>query len=107
MVKDIWPCDELEIKKGGWKITKCSHDDIKENAKRIHLEVFGQCLHNADCPLYFAKMLYVQFVQGCNVDFGSKKMNVLAHNIREDIVTFIRDDLALGLQGVDLELKKS
>ena len=64
MIKTIWPCPESEITKGRWKISKCQHEKIRKNAERIFLEVYGHPLHNADNPLYFAKMLYHQFVQG-------------------------------------------
>ena len=40
------------------------------------------------------------------MDFGLKEVNVLTHNIQEDIVTFTRDELALALQGGDLELTR-
>ena len=63
MIKVIWPCVESKIKKGRWKVSRCNNEDIKTHAKCIFLKVFGHPLHNADCPLYFAKMLYVQFVQ--------------------------------------------
>ena len=57
MIKVIWPYAKLEIKKGRWKVSRCNNEDIKIHAKRIFLEVFGHPLHNADCPLYFAKIL--------------------------------------------------
>ena len=59
MIKAISPCVDSEIKKGRWKVSRCNNEDIKLHAERIFLEVFGHPLHNADCPLYFAKMLYV------------------------------------------------
>ena len=71
MIRQIWPCLEGEIKKGRWKIGKCEHDGIKQHAERIFLEINGLPLHNADAPLYFAKMLYMHFVMGEPVDFAS------------------------------------
>ena len=63
MIKEIWPCVDSEIKKGRWKVSRCNNEDIKIHAECIFLKVFGHPLHNVDYPLYFAKMLYVQFVQ--------------------------------------------
>ena len=60
------------------------------HAECIFLKVFGHPLHNADCPLYFAKMLYVQFVQNRLVDFVSKEVTVNTHDRHEETVTFIR-----------------
>ena len=106
MIKAIWPCSDLEIKKGRWKVSKCDNEDIKINAERIFLEVFGHPLHNADCPLYFAKMLYAQFVQNRQVDFASKEVTVSTHDIREETVMFTREELALMVEGAGLELIK-
>ena len=106
MVKSIWPCAESEIRKGRWKVSRCSNEDIKLNAERIFLEVFGHPLHNADSPLYFAKMLYVQFVQGRPVDFTSKDITVSTHDLREETVTFTREELALMVEEAGLELSK-
>ena len=65
MIKEIWPSSTAtKITKGRWKIAKCTNDDIKIHAEQIFLEVYGHPLHNADSPLYFAKMLYHQFVNG-------------------------------------------
>ena len=75
---------------------------IKLNAEIIFLEVFGHPLHNTDSPLYFAKMLYVQFVQGRSVDFASKDITVSTHDIREETVTFTREELALIVEGAGL-----
>ena len=69
MIKAIRACEDGEIKKGKWKVSKCKNQKIKDNVEQIYLEVFGHSLHNANCALYFAKMLYVQFVQKCPIDF--------------------------------------
>ncbi len=106
MIRAIWPCEDGEIKKGRWKVSKCRHLEIKDNAERIYLEVFGHPLHNADCPLYFAKMLFVQFVQQRPVDFSSKETTVATHDLRENCVTFTREELALIVEGADLQLKR-
>lgn len=104
MVKAIWPCPEGEIKKGRWKISRCLNEDIKQNAERIFLEVYGHPLHNADASLYFAKMLYMHFVKQRPVDFASKEVTVNTHDIREETVTFTRQELALIVEGAGLEL---
>ena len=106
MIKAIWPRANSQIKKGRWKFSRCNNEHIKIHAKCIFLEVFGHPLHNADCPLYFAKMLYVQFVQNRLVDFASKEVIVSTHDIREETVTFTREELALMVEGVGLELSK-
>ena len=98
MIKAIWPCLDSEIKKGRWKVSRCNNKDIKIHAKRIFLKVFGHPLHNAECPLQFAKMLYVQFVQNKPVDFASKEVTVSTHDIREETVKFTREELALMLE---------
>ena len=46
------------------------HDGVKQHAERIFLEINRHPLHNADAPLYFAKMLYMHFVMGEPIDFG-------------------------------------
>ena len=81
MIKEIWPLSEGEMKKGRWKVSKCLNEDIKQNAERIFLKVYGHPLHNADSPLYFAKMLYVHFVLGRPVDFASKDINNQMSNL--------------------------
>ena len=81
MIKTIWPCEDGEIKKGRWKVSKCQNQQIKDNAERIGLEVFGHPLHNADCALYFAKMLYVQVVQQRPIYFSSKETIAATHNL--------------------------
>ena len=81
MIKAIWPCEDGEIKKGRWKVSKCQNQQIKDNAQQIYLEVFGHPLHNVDCALYFAKMLYVQFVQQRPVDFSSKETTTATHDL--------------------------
>lgn len=80
MVKVIWPWEESEIKKGRWKITKHLDQEIKVKVERIFLKVFGHPLYNKDCVVYFAKMLYMQFVQGTNVDTSQNK-SMAAHMI--------------------------
>ena len=106
MIKAIWPCADSDIKKGRWKVSICNNEDIKIHAKHIFLEIFGHPLHNVDCPLYFAKMLYVQLVQSRPVDFASKEVPVTTHHIREETVTFTREELTLMVEGVGLELSK-
>lgn len=106
MIKAIWPCPDSEIAKGRWKVSKCLNDNIKIHAERIFLEVYGHPLHNSDCPLYFAKMLYYHFVMGCQVDFSSKEVTVMTHDIREETVTFTREELALMVEGAEIELTK-
>ena len=56
--------------------------------------------------LYFAKMLYVQFVEGVPVDFASREQHVNTHDLRESTVTFTREELALMVEGAGLEMKK-
>lgn len=73
MIKAVWPCPESEIAKGRWKISKCLNEDIKANAEKIYLEVYGHPLHNADSPLYFAKMLYHEFIDGRHVTSPPKR----------------------------------
>ena len=81
MIMQIWPCLEGEIKEGRWKVGRCQHDGVKQHAERIFLEINGHPLHNADAPLYFAKMLYMHFVMGEPNDFGSREAHVHTHNI--------------------------
>ena len=33
MIKVIWPCEDDEIKKGRWKVSKCKNQQIKDNAE--------------------------------------------------------------------------
>ena len=106
MIKEIWPCADSKINKGRWKVSRCNNEDIKIHVKCIFLEVFGHPLHNADCPLYFAKMLYVQFVQNRQVDFASKEVAISTHDIHEEIVTLTREELALMVEAVGLDLSK-
>ena len=106
MIKAIWPCLDSEIKKGRWKVSRCNNEDIKIHAEHIFLEVFGHPLHNIDFPLYFAKMLYVQFVQNRPEDFASKEVTNSTHDIREETMTFTREELALMVEGAGLELSK-
>ena len=106
MIKAMQPCAKLEITQGIQKVSRCNNEDIKIHAKRIFLKVFGHPLHNADSPLYFAKMLYVQFVQNRPVDFASKEFTVSTHHIHEERVTFTREELALMVEGAGLELSK-
>lgn len=106
MIKAVWPCPESEIAKGRWKISKCLNEDIKANAEKIYLEVYGHPLHNADSPLYFAKMLYHEFIDGRHVDFASKETNVTVHDIRQETVTFTREECRLMVEGAELELTK-
>lgn len=106
MIKEVWPCSEGEIKKGRWKVGKCRHDGIKQHAERIFLEINGHPLHNADAPLYFAKMLYMHFIMGQPVDFASREAHVHTHDIREETVTFTRQELALMIEGAGLELAR-
>lgn len=106
MIVQVWPCPEGEIKKGRWKVSRCLNEDIRLNAERIFLEVYGHPLHNADAPLYFAKMLYVHFIKGTPVDFSSKDVSVRTHDIREETVTFTRQELALIVEGAGIELNK-
>ena len=72
-------CGGERIQVVRWNVDKCTHEDVKSNAERIYLEVFGQLLHHFDAPLFFAKMLYVQFVQGEDVDFSSKDVTYKEH----------------------------
>lgn len=104
MVKEIWPCSDSEIKKGRWKISKCLHDEIKAKAEMITLEVFGHPLHNADAPLYFAKMLYMQFILERPIDFSSKEQILTTGDIRASSVTLTREELQLALQSANLQL---
>ena len=106
MIEAMWPCADSKIKKGRWKVSRCNNANIKIHAECIFLEVFGHPLHNANCPLYFAMMLYVQFVQNSLVDFASKEVTVITHNICEEIVTFTREELAFMVEGAGLELNK-
>ena len=84
---------------------KCTHEDIKSNAERIYLEVFGHPFHHCDAPLFFAKMLYMQFIQGEDVDLSSKDIVQNVHDIRGEIVTFTQEELNFALKGVALELQ--
>ena len=51
-------------------------------------------------------MLYVQFVQNQQVDFASKEVNVVDHDLREETMTFTREELALMVEGAGLELSR-
>lgn len=105
MVKEIWPCPDSEIAKGRWKISRCRVDEIKQNAETIAMEVFGHPLHNHDAPLYFAKMLYMQFVLGNPVDFSSKEAPQSgATDFKSQSITLTKDELQLALEGAKLEL---
>ena len=104
MVKEVWPCSDAETLKGRWKVSKCLHEDMKKNAETIAMEVFGQPLHNHDAPLYFAKMLYMQFVLEQPVDFSSKEVSTSLVDVRATSVTLSKDELQLALEGAQLEL---
>ena len=105
IIKAIWPCEDGEIKKGRWKVSKCKNQQIKDNAEWIYLEFFGLPLYNADCELYFVKMLYVQFVQQHPVDFSSKETTMAKHNLQESWVTFTMEELERIIKGAELDLK--
>lgn len=104
MVKEVWPCTDAEISKGRWKVSKCLHEEMKKNAETIAMEVFGQALHNHDAPLYFAKMLYMQFVLEQLVDFSSKEVSSSLVDVRATSVTLSKEELQLALEGAQLEL---
>ena len=71
------------------------------------MEVFGHPLHNHDAPLYFAKMLYMQFVLEQPVDFSSKEAPQSgATDFKSQSITLTKDELQLALEGAKLELKE-
>lgn len=107
MVKAIWPISDSNANKGRWKITKCTNEDIRNNAEQIAMEVFGHALHNHDAPLYFAKMLYMHFVLKKPVDFSSKDTPQSASTTKSNSVTLSREELVLALEGAQLELTAS
>ena len=108
MVKEVWPCLDSETGKGWWKISRCRRvDEIKQNAETIAMEVFGHPLHNHDAPLYFAKMLYMQFVLERPVDFSLKEAPQSgATDFKSQSITLTKDELQLALEGAKLELKE-
>ena len=107
MVKEVWPCPDSETSKGQWNISHYRVDEIKQNAETIAMEVFGHPLHNHDAPLYFAKMLYMQFVLHNLVDFFSKEAPQSgATDFKSQSITLTKDELQLALEGAKLELKE-
>ena len=84
------------------EVEGCQHDGVKQHAERIFLEINGHPLHNANAPLYFAKMLYMHFMMGEPIDFGSREAHVHTHDICEETITFTRAELALMIEGAGL-----
>lgn len=76
MVKEAWPSvlDE-QIRKGRLKLDKCIILKIRQNADAIYLAILGTTLFHTDCPLWFAKMLYIRYVLKQPVDFSSREPN--------------------------------
>ena len=105
MIKSIWRgVADDNIKKGRLKLSQCNNDDIKVNAERIYLDVIGQPLHHTDCPLWFAKMLYMHYVMGRPVDFSSRAPHLSLDDIQSNAITLTRDELGLALQGASCEV---
>ena len=105
MVKSVWPgVTDDHIKKGRLKTTSCNVPEIQANAEHIYVDVMGQPLHHNDCPFWFAKMLYMQFVLGIPVDFSSRPPHLHVEDIRSESITIPRAELRLALSGASMEI---
>ena len=105
MIKAAWPgVTDDAIKKGRLKTTACNVPAITANAERIYVDVMGQPLHHNDCPFWFAKMLYMQFVLGTPVDFSSRPPHLHVEDIRSESITIPRAELRLALSGASMEV---
>lgn len=104
MVKSIWPGVSSDaIGKGRLKLDRCSNNNIKENAEAIYLACSGTTLFHTDCPLWFAKMLYCQFVMEETVDFSSRAPHKVVDDIRSETLTVSREELRYALAGAAME----
>ena len=105
MVKSVWPgVTDDQIKKGRLKTTSCNVPEIQANAEHIYVDVMGQPLHHNDCPFWFAKILYMQFVLGVPVDFSSRPPHLHVEDIRSESITIPRAELRLALSGASMEI---
>lgn len=98
MVKEVWPnVSDESIRKGRLKLEKCIVPKIRTNAEAIFLACTGTTLFHTDCPLWFAKMLYMQYVLDQPVDFSSRAPSKSLADIRIETVTVSRDELRAAL----------
>ena len=97
-IKSIWRgISNDNISKGRLKISQCINNDIKENGEEIFLEIMGQSKHHQDCPLWFAEMLYYQFVMQRGVEFSSRSLNIMVGDIKSATIIMIREELGYAL----------
>lgn len=73
----------------------------------MFLEVTGYPLHNADYSRYFVKMIYMQFFLGMPVNFSSKDVIHITHDIQEESTTFTREELKFIVERSALEIKST
>ena len=105
MVKSVWPgVTDDQIKKGRLKTTSCNVPEIQANAEHIYVDVMGQPLHHNDCPFWFAKMLYMQFVLGIPVDFSSRPPHLHVEDICSESIMIPCAELRLALFGASMEI---